>query len=92
MGEVWFDAEADAAVARLEHDPVRPGLRHAVNRVLDQLETDPGHHSVRRHRFQQGLWCVTVSGDDEGWATLWEPHPGIDGGVVVQYIGPALFA
>lgn len=57
------------------------------------LEADAGHHSVRRIRFPvPGLWCVTVSGDDEGWAILWEPHPGIDGDVLVQYVGPASFA
>lgn len=93
MGELWFDAEADAALGRLENDPVRPALRQAVHRVLDQLEADPSHRSVRGRRFAVArLWCVTVSGDDEAWAILWEPHPEIDGDVRIQYLGPASFA
>ena len=92
MGELWFDAEADAALTRLEDDPSRPTLLQAVREVLRQLEADPGHKSVRTMRFQlPRLWCVRAVGDDEDWVILWEPHPNVEGDVVVQYLGPASF-
>jgi hypothetical protein len=89
---LWFDEEANAALDRLGNDPARERLAAAVNRVLDQLEDDPGDRSVRRSRFHvPALWCVTVFADDEEWAVLWEPHPDISGDVIVQFIGPATF-
>lgn len=92
MAQPYFDADADAALTRLENDPNRHRLLAAINGVLDQLEADPGHWSVRRNRFTNGLWCVTVVGDDEEWVILWEPHPDDPDGFVVQYLGPASFA
>lgn len=92
VGELWFDEEADAALADLERDSNRTALNEAVQRVLFQLASDPGDRSVRKVRFQEPkLWCVTVFAGNEGWAVLWEPHPGVDGDVIVQYIGPSTF-
>jgi hypothetical protein len=88
----YFDADADAALTRLENDPNRPRLLAAVNALLDQLEADPGHWSVRRIRFSNGLWCITVVADNEEWVVLWEPHPEDPEGLLVQYLGPASFA
>jgi hypothetical protein len=60
--------------------------------VVDQLEADPANRSVRRIRFSNGLWCVTVVADGEEWVILWEPHPTDPDGFVAQYLGPASFA
>ncbi|MGH9223186.1 MAG: hypothetical protein ACRD2W_05250 [Acidimicrobiales bacterium] len=92
MAELWFDVEAEAALGRLESDPGRSHLLAAVNHVLDQLESDPGDDSVRRHRFRDPpLWGVLMTGDAENWALLWQPHPDRPEQVVVQYLGPASF-
>jgi hypothetical protein len=47
---------------------------------------------VRRIRFSNGLWCITVVADNEEWVVLWEPHPEDPEGLLVQYLGPASFA
>lgn len=90
--ELWFDEEADASLAGLEADEARRALIARVNEVLDQLETDPGDVSVRRHRFQEvGLWCVVIPDQDDQWVVLWEPHPDRDDAVIIHYLGPATF-
>ena len=53
---------------------------------------DPSDRTMRRIRFTNGLWCVTVAADNEQWAILWEPHPDDAANVIVQYLGPASFA
>jgi hypothetical protein len=92
VAELFFDEHADEALTKLERESSRPRLRAAVNRALDQLEADPRDKSVRRHRFTNGLWCVTFSDDEEDWVLLWESHPTEPDGIVVQYLGPASFA
>jgi hypothetical protein len=88
VAELWYQPEADEALRRLESDPTRPQLLAAANRVLDQLETDPGAEWVRRHRFvDPALWGVVISGEEE-WALLWSS---IQGEVTVEYLGPASF-
>ena len=91
MAELYMDSEADSALTRLDADPGRARLAAAVNAVLDQLEADPGDWTLRRSRFTNGLWCVTVVAADEEWVILWEPHPDDPDGVVVQYLGLASF-
>ena len=44
---------------------------------------------LRRNRFTDGLWAISVSASGEDWTVLWEPHPDDFDGVVVQYAGPA---
>jgi len=86
--ELWYQPEADQALRRLESDPARPQLLAAVNRVLDQLENDPGAGWVRRHRFvDPPLWGVVIFGEEE-WAVLWSS---IHGEVTVEYLGPTSF-
>jgi hypothetical protein len=92
VAQPYFDPDADAALTRLENDPNRRRLLAAVSGVLDQLEADPGHWRVRRIRFSNGLWCVTVVADDDEWALLWEPHSQDPDGFVVHYLGPASFS
>ena len=91
VAELYLDADADAALTALETGG-RPGLLGAVNKVLDQLELDPGDRAVRQRRFEIGVWCAQVSGDGEAWVILWEPHPVEPDGVVIHYLGPASFA
>ncbi len=89
MAELWYQPEADEALRRLEADVARPQLLAAVNRVLDQLEADPGVEWVRRHRFvDPPLWAVVIPGEEE-WALLWSLR---EGEVTVEYLGPAWFA
>ena len=92
MADVYFDEEADRALTALEADAARAELADRVSAVLDALASDPDQVSLRRHRFQIGVWGVVVRGSGEDWIVLWEPHPGRDGDVIVQYVGPASFA
>ena len=89
VATLYFDFDADAALTRLERDPQRRALAAAMDRVLLRLETHPGDASLRRNRFTNGLWAISVSGSGEDWFVLWEPHPDEADGVVVQYVGPA---
>jgi hypothetical protein len=92
MKELYFDPEASDALTRLESDPGRRQLLAKVNAVLDQLEENSGdNQSVRRNRFDNGLWCVTLYEGDEQWCVLWEPHPDVPAGLIVQYLGPSSF-
>lgn len=92
MADVYFDEDADRTLTTLENDPARAELAGRVQAVLDGLEEDPTRAELRRHRFQIGLWGVTVNGSGEAWIVLWEPHPDKDEAVVVHYVGPASFA
>lgn len=92
MADLYFDEEADRALTALEADAARAELADRVGAVLDALASDPGQASLRRHRFQVGVWGVVVRGSGEDWIVLWEPHPELDDDVIVQYVGPASFA
>ena len=70
---ILWGAHADVAMTRLETDLMHPALLGAVRNVLALLEDDPGRVELRRHRFQNGLWAVAVSGDGQDWVLLWEP-------------------
>lgn len=85
--DIYFSSAADTAFAALEADPAQEKLVTKINAKLDQLAEDPGNVSVRRRRFQNGLWLVTV------WdhAILWEPHPEDVAAVIIHYIGPDTF-
>jgi hypothetical protein len=90
---LYFDTDADTALARLEADPSQSLLLRRMNELLDVLETDPADPRVRRVRFQRPrLWCFTVFTADEEWAVLWEPHPEEADAVIVRYLAPASFA
>lgn len=96
VAELYFDEVADQTLTRLEAsaDPQDEALLHRINDVLDQLAADSGDASVRRRRFQSGLWLVTVAGraGENDWALLWEPHVELPDDVMIQYIGSASFA
>ncbi len=90
MADLWFDPDANKAVARPESEGSLLGRR--VVEVLDWLEADPSDPRVRRIRFHHpALWCVTVVAGEEEWAVLWEPHDTEPDAVVVRYVGPASF-
>jgi hypothetical protein len=91
VADLYFDEEADRTLTALDADPTRAQLAERVNEVLDALERDPGSATLRRHRFQIGVWGVVVSGSGDDWIVLWEPHPTLDDAVIIQYIGPASF-
>ena len=89
VAELWYQPEANEALRRLENDSGRPQLLANVNRVLDQLETDPGAEWVRRHLFvDPPLWGMVISGEED-WALLWSLA---EEEVTVEYLGPASFA
>jgi hypothetical protein len=96
VGELWFDAVADETLRRLEQssDPQTEALLSRIDTVFDQLAADPGDASVRRRRFQSGLWLVTLAGreGEADWAVLWEPHIERSDDVMIHYVGPASFA
>ena len=96
MAELSFDEVADQTLTRLEAsaDAQDRALPHRINEVLDQLAADPGDASVRKRRFQSGLWLVTVAGHagEDDWALLWEPHVEAPDDVMIHYIGSASFA
>jgi hypothetical protein len=92
--EVWLDDENDDRLSRLENDadPARKRLAERVNEELRRIARDPGHASVRRHRFQSvDAWVVTVRGEEEDWAILWRPHETEPDVILVAYFGPASF-
>jgi hypothetical protein len=92
MGDNWFRLEADEALTRHETDPSARRLLNRVQAVLDLLESDPRHESLRRRRFRAPpLWCVTVVAGNDVRAILWEPHPTEPDDVFVHYIGPDSF-
>lgn len=93
MAELYWEPEAAAAYDALDTQPVR--LREAIEAVLDQLETDPGHESVRRRtrRTSQGdvIWKVDIRSRAEDWTLLWIEHPGQAGDVLILYLGPSRY-
>ena len=90
---LWFFPDPEAALAQLERDRSKVRMHLAVTRVLDQLEADSTHESVRRIRFHDPpVWCVKVTAAGEEWVVLWQPHPTEADSAVVRYIGPASFA
>lgn len=91
MVDLWFDPDADAAVAALGAQSAL--LSRRVNEVLDLIEADPSDPRVRRVRFHRpALWCVTVVAGDDERAILWETHPTEPDAAVIRYVGPASFA
>lgn len=96
MAELYYDAFADRTLTQLETstDHQDRALLARINEILDQLAVDPGDASVRRRRFQSGLWLVTFPGrvGEDDWALLWEPHVDLPEDVMVHYIGSASFA
>ncbi len=92
MADLYFDEDADRALTALEADATRTELAGRVRAALDALASDPRQASLRRHRFQIGVWGVVVRGSGEDWIVRWEPHPERDDDVIVQYVGPASFA
>ncbi len=92
MADLYFDPEADATLTALEADKTRQDLADRVSETLDTLEREPDNPTVRRRRFQIGLWGIPVSGSGEDWIILWEPHPELADAIVVHHVGPASFA
>lgn len=82
---LWSEL-ADDAMTALEVSN-QPQLLAAVRRILSVLEDDPGQAMVRRRRFQNGLWAISVRGANEGWVILWEPSQENPDEVVVRYLG-----
>ena len=91
VADLYFDVEADRALAVLEADVARSQLAERIRVVLDALADYPRQAWLRRHRFQIGLWGVSARGSAEDWIVLWEPYSETDDAVIVQYIGPASF-
>lgn len=96
MADLYFDEIADHTLSLLEasKDDADRALLRRINEVLDQLAADPGHVSVRKRRFQSGLWLVTILGPaaEDDWAQLWEPHIDAPDDVMIHYVGSASFA
>jgi hypothetical protein len=96
VAELWFDEVADQTLTRLEAsaDSQDRALLQRINDVLDQLARDSGDASVRRRRFQSGLWLIVLPGRarEDDWALLWEPHAAAPEDVMIHYIGSASFA
>jgi len=93
MGDAVYSPGARAAHARVSADPSQAALAQRLDAALDQLEHDPGHRSVRAHRFQTvGAWGLEVHHDAHEWWVLWnwwDEVGGDDHIPHVFYIGPA---
>jgi hypothetical protein len=66
-------------------------LLDRIDDVLDQLDADPFHPSVRRRSFDSPVWgrrlfVGIAHGRDEDWLILWAPAD--DGHPKVWYVGP----
>lgn len=93
MAELFWEAEAAATYDAIDGQPTRLG--DAVESVLDQLEADPGHESVRRRtrRTSKGdvIWKVDIRLRAEDWTLLWIEHPKHAGDVLILYLGPSQY-
>lgn len=92
VAEVFFTELADEQLARLEANAKLGRLLARVEKVLGQLERDPGQEQLRRQEYRQLLdWAlayeVAVRGDGEDWVVLWTWHEDRPGDVVVIYVG-----
>jgi hypothetical protein len=106
MAELFFDADADRAVAALNADPDRAALSAQVNKLLDRLEADPTVADLRTRRFTNGLWSRALVAGDDRWIVLWDSGTAADVlrdvrpddispetiAVLVHSVGPASFA
>lgn len=62
---------------------MRPALEDRVLRPLANGPTDP---ALRRRRFSNGLWAVTISVGNDEISVLWDGED-LPETVVVRYIG-----
>jgi hypothetical protein len=65
VADLYFDAEPERQLARLETDPSLTIVFRSVDEKLDLLEADPSNSAVRPRRFTNGLWCVIAYNPDE---------------------------
>ena len=82
------DPEPGVALERLHADA--PRVADRIEALLDLLETNPGHPSLRRraYRHPAPLWGFVVHVGDEDYLVLWEE---VDAQTVaVVYLGPDL--
>ena len=93
MAELFWEPEARAIYDALDDQPLRLG--DAIELLLDQLEDDPGHESVRRRsrRTSQGdvIWKIDIRPSAEDWTLLWIEHPQRVGDVLIVYLGPSQY-
>ena len=87
MAELLFDADANAELVALESDPTCQGLVQALeNRVFRLLALDPTDPSLRRRRFSNGLWIVTVWVGTDEISVLWDGED-VPESVIIKFIG-----
>lgn len=87
MADLKFDFEADAQLTELENNPGSQALVQALEeRVFRLLARDPGDPVLRRRRFTNGLWAVTVWVGDDEMSVLWDGED-LPKSVTVRYIG-----
>ncbi len=87
MADLLFDEEADAELIRLENDPGSEAIvRVLEERVFRPLAHDPTDPTLRRRRFTNGLWAVTVWVGDDEISVLWDGED-LPATVVVRWIG-----
>lgn len=93
MAELFWEPQARATYDALDDQPARLG--DAIEVILDQLEEDPGHESVRRRtrRTSKGdvVWKVDIRSRTDDWTLLWIEHPERSGDVLVLYLGPSQY-
>jgi hypothetical protein len=82
-------AAADA-YRQLSTDATCRDLLARVDAILDQLDVDPFHPSVRRRSFDAPIWgrrlfVAVARGHDEDWLVLWAPNDA--GRPKVWYLG-----
>jgi hypothetical protein len=89
VAELFWEPDARATYDALDDQPVRLG--EAIEHILDQLEDDPGHESVRRRtrRTTKGdvIWKIDIRQRAEDWTLLWIEHPQRAGDVLILYLG-----
>ncbi len=87
MADLMFDAGADAQLTELENTPGSQAIVQALEeRVFRLLARDPSDPVLRRRRFTNGLWAVTVWVGDDEMSVLWDGED-LTETVVIRYVG-----
>jgi hypothetical protein len=87
MADLKFDEEADAELTKLENDSGSAAIIRVLEKqVFRLLATDPTDPTLRRRRFSNGIWAVTVWANNDEITVLWDGED-LPESVIIRYIG-----
>ena len=87
VADLIFDEDADAELSKLESDPANKSIITALEeKIFRLLAVDPTDPTLRRRRFSNGLWVVTIWVGNEEISVLWDGED-LPETVVIKYVG-----